>query len=1371
MNSSGNSPGPEEHQLDIALREYSSYFKGKKESDGVLKKSFASVLNSNMQVNSTPHLSSPAIVLDDSCISEIDLSVSLIGKVIIDAPSLALKEKLSNHGGVASWFQELIPASNSFVNDDRIVWVSVEGLSIKALTRNTFAKILSLWGDFIDVEAPANTSLSYKKICVKTKNHVIINDRIKIIVKGKVYWIRVKELEPWIPDFNHELEDNSSSDEESEGDISEQHHETKKNGAESDNDLEIDHVSETSYMNENDVVTDNHVSESGMNAKCSEDPFGICKLLNSKKAKEASKGEDPLFPPGFTPIETSLFQRADDIERIGLSRNKFKETKMESIDLITIKELWGNSSFNYAFIPVVGFSEDYDKNVYAPRLSDRKALWDYIKHFVDSWSGESIILEYFNEVRSENERFGSTFYENGANAFNHFITRAGLIALPLEGYSFTWTHPSASKMSKLDRFLVSEGMIVAFSSLSAICLERHLSDHRPILLRELDVDYGPSPFRLYHSWYSKDGFDDLVEQTWKSPILNESNSITLLKKKFQVLKASIKQWCKEDKRRSNSSKSSIQAHLLDLNAKDSLDMAQKAKIRWSVEGDENSKFFHGIINKKRSQLAIRGIFVEGDWVVDPNSVKNEFFNHFANRFSSLANSRIIINSQFPTRLSLDQIDDLEMVVSYDEIKRAVWDCGANKSPGLDGFTFEFFRRYWSLIDHDVVAVVSEFFSSGKFPSGCNASFITLILETQDAKLVKDFRHTSLIGSIYKIITKIMSNRITLVIYDLVNDVQSAFVAGRQILDGPFILNELILWCKHHKTKTIIFKVDFEKAFDSVRWDYLDDILDKFGFGLKWRSWIQGCLNSAKGSILVNGCSTSESKFHKGLKQGDPLSPFLFILVMESLHIYFKKNLDVGLFKGIQIDGSMSLSHLFYADDVVFIGKWEKSNISTLVNVLNCFSMASGLKINLHKSKLIGIGISHNDVTRSASLIGCKVLSAPFSYLGVKVGGIPSRHNLWEEVIVKISARISKWKLKTLSIGDRLTLTKAVLSSIPLYQMSMYRVPMGVLNRLESTRRDFFNGAENKERKLSLIAWKKNLSSKSKGSLGISSLFALWSRFIKAMFGARGSLFDTVSFQNEVFVSLFALEDDKLVLVSDKLQAPSLSDSFRRPPHGGIEDSQLTSLAQDLVVVVLSSKKDRWVWSLNSSGLFSVKSARAFIDNIFLPHVGAPTRWVSVVPIKINIFAWRLSLDKLPMRLNLSFRGIDIPSIICPICSIAGESSSYIFFNCHVARDLLGKVARWWELELLDIHAYKDWLSWFITLRLSKRLKDILEGVFYTLWWSIWRFRNQVVFRSSRPRLDSLFDEVVQMSYNWCSSISNCHLDWLTWMKCPSYISL
>ncbi|GJR80583.1 RNA-directed DNA polymerase, eukaryota, partial [Tanacetum coccineum] len=212
---------------------------------------------------------------------------------------------------------------------------------------------------------------------------------------------------------------------------------------------------------------------------------------------------------------------------------------------------------------------------------------------------------------------------------------------------------------------------------------------------------------------------------------------------------------------------------------------------------------------------------------------------------------------------LTQAKDLERPISYDEIKWAVWDCGTNKSSGPDEFTFECFRRYWSLIDHDVVNVV--FFASGTFPHGCNTSFITLILKIQDAKVVKDFRPISLIGSVYKIIAKVLANRMSFVMLELISDMQSTFVANRQILDGPFILNELLSWCKHKKLKTMIFKIDFEKAFNYVRWDYLDDVLKAFGFGDKWRGWISGRLKTATGSVLVNGSPISEFCFYKGLK--------------------------------------------------------------------------------------------------------------------------------------------------------------------------------------------------------------------------------------------------------------------------------------------------------------------------------------------------------------------------------------------------------------------------------------------------------------------------------------------------------------------------
>nr|GEZ10449.1 RNA-directed DNA polymerase, eukaryota, reverse transcriptase zinc-binding domain protein [Tanacetum cinerariifolium] len=185
--------------------------------------------------------------------------------------------------------------------------------------------------------------------------------------------------------------------------------------------------------------------------------------------------------------------------------------------------------------------------------------------------------------------------------------------------------------------------------------------------------------------------------------------------------------------------SSLELH--DIISLDLEEMAHKAKVCWAIEGDENSKYFLGILNNKHSHLAIR--------------------------------------------------DDLERTVSIEEIKRAVWDCGTNKSPGLDGFTFEFFRRYWKFFENDISVAIIEFFSLGIFPKGCNSSFISLIPKTHNVKTVKDFYPISLIGSLYKIIAKILANRLSSVIPDLISDVQSAIISNRQILDGPFILNELL----------------------------------------------------------------------------------------------------------------------------------------------------------------------------------------------------------------------------------------------------------------------------------------------------------------------------------------------------------------------------------------------------------------------------------------------------------------------------------------------------------------------------------------------------------------------------------------------------
>ncbi|GJX37990.1 RNA-directed DNA polymerase, eukaryota [Tanacetum coccineum] len=565
-----------------------------------------------------------------------------------------------------------------------------------------------------------------------------------------------------------------------------------------------------------------------------------------------------------------------------------QETKAKAIDLCSIKECWGNLYFDHIVGPSVGNSGGI-ACIWDPKMftKDHVSISDYFVALMGTWIPLLSKLLYIScisslncprRVRSERERFGSVFNQQGANVFNHFITSNGLIDPPLDGYAFTWTHKSASKMSKLDRFLFSEGLLESFPHLSAICLDKHLSDHRPILLRETSFDYGPTPFRFFHSWFTMEGFDSFVESTWNSFNIVEENGLIRLKKKLQLLKIAIKAWMKDARMKSNEKKSIILKKLADLdrlidqgrnndeilnsrilllndlhdiNSKSASELAQKAKIHWSIEGDENSKFFHGVINKKRSQLAIRGILVDGNWISEPTAVKNEFFKHFQKQFLSPPDLSII--SSFP-----------------------LCDCDTDKTPGPDGMV--------------------------NFLEGCNSLLITALIPRfkKPKSFKRPFDPTALIGSVYKIITKILANRLCLVLPCLISDVQSAFVLSRQILDGPFILNELISWCKHKKFKGMIFKVDFEKAFDSVKWEFLEETLKSFGFGHRWCKWISGCLNNARGSVLVNGNPTSEFQFFKGLKQGDPLCPFLFILIMETLHLSFKRILSAGLYKGISI---------------------------------------------------------------------------------------------------------------------------------------------------------------------------------------------------------------------------------------------------------------------------------------------------------------------------------------------------------------------------------------------------------------------------------------------------------------------------------------
>ncbi|XP_021999379.1 uncharacterized mitochondrial protein AtMg01250-like [Helianthus annuus] len=181
--------------------------------------------------------------------------------------------------------------------------------------------------------------------------------------------------------------------------------------------------------------------------------------------------------------------------------------------------------------------------------------------------------------------------------------------------------------------------------------------------------------------------------------------------------------------------------------------------------------------------------------------------------------------------------------------------------------------------------------------------------------------------------------------------------GRYILDGPLIVNEHITWIKKRKSKAFILKIDFEKAYDNVNWKFVVNILLQMGFPIKWCNWIMGILKSASSSVLVNGAPTFTFKCEKGMRQGDPLSPFLFLVVMEALSCMINSAKEVEVIRGIVVsDNGPIISHLWYADDAIMVGEWSKNEVVNIVRILRVLHLCSGLKINIDKSNLYGIGV-------------------------------------------------------------------------------------------------------------------------------------------------------------------------------------------------------------------------------------------------------------------------------------------------------------------------------------------------------------------------------------------------------------------------------
>ncbi|GJV04020.1 RNA-directed DNA polymerase, eukaryota, reverse transcriptase zinc-binding domain protein [Tanacetum coccineum] len=536
------------------------------------------------------------------------------------------------------------------------------------------------------------------------------------------------------------------------------------------------------------------------------------------------------------------------------------------------------------------------------------------------------------------------------------------------------------------------------------------------------------------------------------------------------------------------------------------------------------------------------------------------------------------------------------------------------------------------IQKDLYDFVNLFFASCVMPNGANSSFFTLIPKVNNPTLITDFRPISLIGIHYKIIAKILANRLSKVIDKIVSKEQSAFIAGRQILDGPVILSEII------------------------------ECLSQFFVSGGWRR--SGEVHWGEGWGL-GGSPTSEFSIKACLSKG--------ILYLLSFHLGIWKVLIMLLRK--------------HGND------WNAKDMDNIIRVLHVFYLASGLKINIHKSNIYGIGVNKDEVLSMASNAGCIAGDIPFNYLGLPIGSNMKSIASWKTLVDRFHMRLSSWKANLLSIGGRLTLIKSVLGSLGIYYLSIFRAPESVLQDLERIRANFFWGGNKDKNKMAWVKWPIILNSFDKGGLNIGSLKAfnlallqkwrwrllsspnaLWVQVIKAYHGQEGG-FDTngcsfkgiwanivgtsnflhskgiilsntfrfkagcgtrIRFWKDIWVGetplftrynrLYHLDQDKDCLIIDRINNGQWSWNWSRTNLGVRNLAYLCDMLNEIGQLNIDVNEDTCTWSLGPNGTFTVKDARYRIDQNILPTLAHATTWDKSIPRKVNVFMWRLSLD-------------------------------------------------------------------------------------------------------------------------------------------------
>jgi len=627
---------------------------------------------------------------------------------------------------------------------------------------------------------------------------------------------------------------------------------------------------------------------------------------------------------------------------------------------------------------------------------------------------------------------------------------------------------------------------------------------------------------------------------------------------------------------------------------------------------------------------------------------------------------------------------------------------------------------------------------------------------------------------------------------IIHPTQSAFIPNRTIHDNILIAHEIVNKFKHMKGKKgyVALKLDMEKAYDRIEWDFLLSSLQQLGFHATWINWIRECISTVSYSLLINNEPQGFFKPTRGLRQGDPLSPYLFIVCMDVLAKRLQAHaLDNKAGIGVKIAPTATrIPCLFFADDSLLFCKTNMQACQQLKAELDIFCAQSGQLINFHKSSLM---FSKNTCNFDKQVVG-GIFNIPHSlsfgkYLGCSLfQGRPSA-DLFLSLMSKAASKLDTWVSKCFSKAGRVVLIQSNLESLPTHTMQCYRLPSRITDHLDRINREFFWRTSSTAKGLPLVAWDKVCRPKQLGGLGIRKAAAvntafmaklvwkfltqpenLWVQQVRAKYGAPDHFFKSRPKRADSWVWKCLLRlrpfvqqgirwkvgngcsinfwtdnwcSDSSIVALLNLEPAAVSNINLKvqefiTPDKQWDTAKLSHYVPNSVIQLIqriplpiTNVVDSFGWGYSGSGEFTTKSATwQAHDHISRDQPLWRFKWIWKLDVmpKIKIFLWQLCHNALPSRATLLRRGMQLDPV-CKSCTLDIEDTDHIFLHCPAVHSV-------WDLAISH-----RWIDSLPSTQQNISLRDQLHALAQTqfpyltrvvlLLWSIWKSRNAFIFRN------------------------------------------